>query len=970
MARHRQGSGGILGRWRGWRSAILSLHLLVGSAPSVAASEPAGAPVVDEPVVERIRFEADGPVTGISRTDLETLILLKPGEPFRETVARASVRRLYATEQFHDVQVETRELAGGAKVEVLVRLIRRHLVRSIGFDGDGGVGSRVLRRELTLREGEPFSESQVEESRLRIVEVLRRRGFLDPKVELDWDLDRELAQVDVVFRITGGAQARVADLQFDLEGPVDEAELRAVMETGVGGTYSPQVLEEDLERIGRLLARRGFFNSEVYLRDDGEELLNAQEVALNVRVVTRAATLVEFRGIESGAGELQDLPLFRSRRQSRLEVDETVRAIQRRLQEAGYFRASVRAEVQGEGFPPEKVLFEIDRGRKYSLDQIRFEGNRSVPASELVAVLQSRTAGIVSRGYLTEDSVREDRSRIQLIYQRQGYLDAAVESEIAESRGELVLAFRIAEGPRYYLGQVEIVGSGAYPDDQLLRELGFASGDPFSPFMPAAGRAALVSFYDRLGYREIRVEPRVVRREDLTVDLAFEVREGGRYRVEDVVFTGNRSTRRRVFEREVPIRAGDDLSLERNLAAETSLYSLSVFNRVRVREIPGREPDQRLVLFSVQESRKYSLFYGIGYGHSFGSLASEGARGTFGISDNNFLGMARTLSLNLRAGTRQQRANLTYNLPRPLGYSLPTVLSLTVDNEERVSEDAVTRTFRIRGRPYDAFRLIASSQSERVLSRRESLFFRYNFQQIRLDIPAGLEELLPLFREESRLRLSTLALSYLNESRDDPTDPRSGFVLNGDLSLAARAIGSERQFLRFLAQGRYYLNLYTDLTLAASLRLGFLEAFGGGTNPVPISERFFAGGATTLRGLPVDLAGPLLRDPRTGEVVLLEDNQGRRFAVPVGGNAMALANLELRFPVWNLLGGVLFYDAGNVFPEIAQLGGGEFSQAFGVGVAIRTPVGPVRIDAAYNPNPPAIEGFKRWNFHINIGHPF
>jgi len=139
------------------------------------------------------------------------------------------------------------------------------------------------------------------------------------------------------------------------------------------------------------------------------------------------------------------------------------------------------------------------------------------------------------------------------------------------------------------------------------------------------------------------------------------------------------------------------------------------------------------------------------------------------------------------------------------------------------------------------------------------------------------------------------------------------------------------------------------------------------------SRAVLSGGATTLRGLPQDLAGPLLRDPNTGEVVLVDeqgrlDPQGR--PVPLGGNALVIANAELRFPLVWFLSGAVFYDTGNVFRSITDLSNAGFSNAIGLGLRANTPVGPIRFDAGYNLNPPVLPGFKEWNFHFTIGHPF
>jgi outer membrane protein insertion porin family len=287
--------------------------------------------------------------------------------------------------------------------------------------------------------------------------------------------------------------------------------------------------------------------------------------------------------------------------------------------------------------------------------------------------------------------------------------------------------------------------------------------------------------------------------------------------------------------------------------------------------------------------------------------------------------MARSLSLGLRAGRQRQRGNISYTLPRVFGWELPTVLTAAVDSELALTEQRGTRRA-LTGRPFDAFRIIGSSQSERRLSARESFFVRLNFQNVRINVPPGLESALPFFREEENLQLSSMSISYLNESRDDPLDPKAGFLLSGEALLSAKFIASDRQFFRILTQGQHYKQLIPGLVLATSLRIGAILPFANdqiipGANPVPISERFFSGGSTSLRGLPQDLAGPLLRD-ENGDVVLVDesgrpDPEGR--PVPLGGNGLAIGNVELRFPLFWFISGAVFYDIGNVFRSITDV---------------------------------------------------
>jgi outer membrane protein assembly factor BamA len=401
------------------------------------------------------------------------------------------------------------------------------------------------------------------------------------------------------------------------------------------------------------------------------------------------------------------------------------------------------------------------------------------------------------------------------------------------------------------------------------------------------------------------------------------------------------------------------------------LHNLGIFSRVEVRDVPSfRDPGLRNVIVQLEEAKRYTLLYGLGYS------SAEGIRGTFGVSDLNFLGMARSLALGLRAGSLRQRANLSYALGRVLNWRLPTVFTLTADNEKAQILETDRQRRVIRGKPFDSLRLIAAGQTEYRQSARESLFFRADFQKLHIKLPSNL--FVQYFREEENLRLTSLSMSYVNESRNDPANPSQGFLLNGEVLLSPRVLGSERQFFRLLTQGQYYRSLTQGVVWASSLRIGIIAPFGktpalAGDNPTPISERFFSGGATTLRGLPQDMAGPLLRDPDTGEVVLVDDKgrpdpNGR--PVPLGGNLLLIGNTEIRFPLVSRLSGALFYDAGNVFSKLTDLSRVGISHAVGFGLRANTPVGPVRFDLGYNPKPPVEAGFKTWNLHFTLGHPF
>lgn len=191
-----------------------------------------------------------------------------------------------------------------------------------------------------------------------------------------------------------------------------------------------------------------------------------------------------------------------------------------------------------------------------------------------------------------------------------------------------------------------------------------------------------------------------------------------------------------------------------------------------------------------------------------------------------------------------------------------------------------------------------------------------------------------------------LTLDY----RDNVLDPSHGSLHTISVDLAGPYVGSEVSFVKSRLETAWYLDWLAPAVIAVGGRLGLATPLSD-TPALPIEDRFYAGGALTVRGYPQDKIGPL-------------DSSGN----PTGGNALVIFNVESRFPIWRWLSGVVFVDTGAVKPEVSDLGGGAFKTGVGGGLRIKTPVGPLRLDVGYALNP--IEGENRWQLYFAIGHAF
>ena len=368
-----------------------------------------------------------------------------------------------------------------------------------------------------------------------------------------------------------------------------------------------------------------------------------------------------------------------------------------------------------------------------------------------------------------------------------------------------------------------------------------------------------------------------------------------------------------------------------------------------------------------------------------GAQIQAAPRGILEVSKLNLTGRGDSLSFKLRGSTLQGRALLGYSAPNTFANShfsfQATVFAEKTRDINTFTED----------------RYEGSVQLTDQVTPLTTVLYRYAFRRVGVSNLKILSEEVPLFNQPTLV--SQFGVTWFRDSRDNPADASKGSVNSADFSDADTSLGSSASFLRFFFQNSTYYPIKRRFSFARSTRLGFLVPYRdtvslsfpapapgqctastapSGPHPtiIPLPERFFAGGGTSLRGFALNQAGP--RDACTG--------------FPVGGQAMLVLNQEFRFPmrlpfVGTSLGGAIFYDGGNVYSRLSRISFrtmlpepafalqnpalpagptnvpvcatnctnelNYFAHTVGLGVRYKTPVGPIRIDFGYQLNRPS-----------------
>jgi outer membrane protein insertion porin family len=951
-----------------------------------------------------VRVEIAG--VAVAESGVLELVETRVGETLAMPNVRGTIEHLVGVGRFEDVRV----FASGTEQGVALRwqLVPVRRITRITVTGDHALPAQEIRRVITDRFGTAPSTNRTDEMIVRLKEYYRGRGYehaeVLPRVQED---DPAPEKSELVLTIEAGARLVVGTVTITGK-PLDaEAEIIRLLGLQPGHAFDQVALDERIAAYEESLRERGYYQGRV--RES--HVPNAGGTSVNITIAAEPGPRVSvvFAGDPLPEGNRDAFVPIRAERsvdQDLLE-DASLR-IENALREQGYRNA--RASYTREEKSGELVLtFTIARGRLHRVESVQTVGNATITAAELAPLLQVKADDpfVEARAGLIAAAIAE-------LYRVRGFAQAAVKPDIQvlpEAQGvnvtyrPVAIRFEIVEGPQTIVSGVTFAGNTTIDSPALLAEMALQAGKPFYRPQLSVDRDAIERAYRNQGFQNVSVISQLnFASEQQLVALAWTIREGDQIRIDHVLITGNSRISTNLIRRELTFRSGDPISDEAMLESQRRLAALGLFRRVRISELPRTGSQSRDVLVELEESATTTIDYGGGV--EVGRIAAPaddgsgaideldiGPRGFFAISRRNLWGKNRSVTLFGRVTLRREaddpddpeltgaygfndyRGLFTFREPRAFGTTGDAQVTAFIEQGRRSSF-----SFNRRGVTTDYARRLGNF----------TVTGRYTFDYTKLfDEQIAAEDQLLIDRLFPQVKLSKVFGGILRDSRDDVLDPQRGAVIGVDGSVAARILGSEVGFVKTFAQGFVYRRVPgRRVVVAAGARLGLAVGFAqdvplpleiAAARPgrelavdpeplpsafpaikdLPASERFFAGGDTTVRGFALDRLG-------TAETL---DPQG----FPQGGNGMAIFNFETRAPYWKNLQFVWFVDAGNVFKYAGDIRLDEMRVTSGVGFRYRSPIGPLRVDWGWKLST-RIEltgGRERSNvLHISLGQAF
>jgi len=894
------------------------------AAPLLTAAITAALAWGSSPVVG-VSFRPEN-VQGIS--DLRKAFGVSEGAPLSRVAIRRGVQALIASRAVEDVVVEVNEGAGG--VELIVRLQLTSLVSLVGVDGVSRRERALIVADLGAIVGDPLNVGAFERGVDRARTRLRERSYLSSRLDPDLDFDVPGGTVRVTVDVALGESTLVQKVEAP-GSDLDANELWRRTGLRPGDRASVDRLDRARRRLLESLRRDGLWESEVEV-PEVESVAGGGVARFAVRRGSCWKLVLE--GIERSKALDQEGLLFLGGDEPFAEalLDLTVSRVRTFLQRRGYLLAEVSGEIS-EDPPCRRLGLAVANKVKTPIEAVRFPGLHAIAVADLKERIGARSGHPWwwGREGVDNDTLAADAESLLATLRDAGFASATVATpRLVPEKGGVAIEFPVAEGGHHVVRTLSVDGM---PPAVKAPALPLTVGGPWSAEAEERARNAVLLELQDAGYAEAQVAAEH-HCDEGACDVAIAALPGGLVRASRLVITGLSHTRKTVVEKVAAFRPDKAFGPSERLGLQRRLLGLGLFQRAAVRPIPGQDtgPERGWVL-DLGEAPTRAFGFGLGWD------TVDHLRLSASWSQLNLFGRGGIVSVLGRYSDRQRLWEVSYRERGTLGMlGFPNWTSIYSTDES-----------------FPSFRLLRRGMWIQVgdLERRPlRTLLRYDYQIV--DSDASPEILSQLERDQQKIAIASLTPILEWDTRDDVFTPLRGTFASIQLQVAFEAFRGEAAFEKLTLELSEFHPLLGGV-VAGSVRAGMISPrpqvggpcdvltapLGCDNLAVPIAVRFFGGGRVSNRAFATDrlgIPGSTLICPNGKPDCLPTELE------PVGGAGLALANLEWRFPIFNVVGGDVFADGGNVWASGSDIRLADFRWGAGLGLRVETPVGPIRLE--------------------------
>ncbi len=590
------------------------------------------------------------------------------------------------------------------------------------------------------------------------------------------------------------------------------------------------------------------------------------------------------------------------------------------------------------------IVIHVQEGARVKIGRVDFVGNKSIRTKKLRKVMKTRKPFIFFGGVFKSDVFEEDQERLVEYYRSQGYIDAKIDdikTSYTKNGSKMIITIYVTEGALYYVGQTVLEGNQTFPTEDIMKSLKMKTGQIFSPDRLRMDMNAIRDYYLARGYVDAVIRPETVFNEKTQkIDILYSIMESTISYLEQIKIQGNTKTKDIVIRRELAVKPGEVFNGVKIRRSQERLMNLGYFKNVLMDIEPTEDSQKKNLLVNVEETKTGE----IGFGAGFSSI--DNLIGFVELTQKNFdwlnfptfTGDGQKLRMRAQVGTKRQDYIISWTEPwlfdRPISFGI----------------DLYRRDSRFLSDVYDERRTGGDVRLGKKLMEfvRADLTYKLERDEIR-NVADTASDLIK--QEAGTFDVSSLELGIARDTRDSLINPRRGMRNAVSAELAGGPLGFDRDFTKYVTKHGIFFHLPLDLVLMFSGQAGLVDNFGD-SDRVPLFERFFLGGANTIRGFKFRDVGP---KDATGE--------------PIGGQSMIAGTAELTFPIIEKVRGAFFYDTGNAFEDYGEFDLGDLRVGAGIGIRLELPIGPIRLDYGWPIDRDEFQS-SSGRFDFNIGYSF
>jgi len=618
------------------------------------------------------------------------------------------------------------------------------------------------------------------------------------------------------------------------------------------------------------------------------------------------------------------------------DLTKSIKKIKKLYMDEGYSQAEIEP-VREQITPYElKITFKVNEGAKILIKEIRFEGNKAYTAKKLKGLMETTPdwwlAWLTGAGVYKEEVLKNDMALLSELYMNNGYINIKVAEPkvtlMPDGKG-LLVSIALTEGDQFRVGQISFRGDLLETKEQLANQIKLKTGAVFSRGLLRQDIFTLTDVYADKGYAFANVNPLTqLNSEQKVIDIVFDFEKGEKVYIDRINIAGNAKTRDKVIRRELRLAEGELYSATALKKSKQNIMNLGYFEEANLSTVKGRGDDKLNLNVDVKE--KATGTFSIGGGYS----SLDGFVGQGSVQQANFFG----LGLKANASVSLGKKTSTYNVGLTDPYFLDTKWSLGGDlyRTEREYHD------------YTRKATGGDIKGGYQLSDTLSTFLMYKYEEKSIfDESLALQQTRQLYPDlvsEPDTTTSAFSASITRNTTDYRLDPTTG--MTNSLSVEFAGLGGTSRYIRYIGQSSKFFPVGFGGVFMVHGTFGHIQETG---EKIPIDEKFYLGGISTLRGYDGRTVSPYVLTPQydsqTGKVISNE----RAY---VGGDTEAVFNAEYTLPLLKDAGlkGVIFFDAGNAADGVDNVFS-DILSSYGFGIRWFSPIGPLRLEYGIPINP-------------------